>query len=89
MDLDDVEVSTVLGKLRVRVGGSGPAILFWPTLIMDGSMWTWTAQAEHFGVDHRVVLVDSPGHGCSEALTRPFTCWRTTLCAVTSSTRRT
>jgi 3-oxoadipate enol-lactonase len=80
VDLDDVRVPTVLGLLRVRVGGNGPAILCWPSLIMDGSMWT--AQAEHFGADHRVVLVDSPGHGDSSALTRPFTFEECARCVV-------
>ena len=33
-------VPSVLGELHVRVGGDGPAILFWPSLLMDGTMWT-------------------------------------------------
>lgn len=68
--LEDRYVDTVLGRLRLRVGGQGPAILFWPSLLMDGSMWL--AQAEHFLPRHRVVLIDSPGHGASEPLTRMF-----------------
>lgn len=53
------------------VGGAGPAILFWPSLLMSSSMWT--AQAGHFGDRFQVILVDPPGHGDSEALQRTFT----------------
>ncbi len=45
--------------------------MFWPSLLMTGEMWT--AQAEHFGNDHQVILVDPPGHGGSEKLTQSFT----------------
>jgi 3-oxoadipate enol-lactonase len=78
--LEDRQVDTVLGRLRVRVGGSGPALLFWPSLIMDGEMWL--AQAAHFAPRHRVVLVDSPGHGGSEALRRQFTFGECVQCIV-------
>lgn len=70
-DLKSRHIDTVLGRLRVRVGGSGPALLFWPSLIMDGDMWL--DQARHFIPRYRVVLVDSPGHGGSESLRRLFT----------------
>lgn len=70
LELQDVYVDTVLGRLRLRVAGAGPAILFWPSLLMDGGMWQ--AQAQHFARRHRVVLIDSPGHGLSEPLTRMF-----------------
>ena len=64
-------VDTTLGRIRVQTAGSGPAIVFWPSLLMTGDMWR--AQAAHFAPHHRVVLVDSPGHGGSERLTAPFT----------------
>ncbi len=67
---EDRRVETVLGHLRLRIAGSGPVILFWPSLLMDGSMWV--AQAQHFAGRYRVVLIDSPGHGGSDALTRLF-----------------
>lgn len=66
---DRVRIATKLGQLSLRVPG-GAAILFWPSLLMTGDMWE--AQAEHFGGDRRVMLVDSPGHGKSEKLTAPF-----------------
>jgi 3-oxoadipate enol-lactonase len=64
-------IDTVLGRLRVRVRGTGEAMLFWPSLLMAGDMWA--AQADYFGEQRRVVLVDPPGHGESEKLTAPFT----------------
>lgn len=68
--MEDRFVETVLGRVRVRVTGTGDPIVFWPSLLMTGDMWS--AQAEHFGRDHRVILVDSPGHGESDRLTAPF-----------------
>jgi 3-oxoadipate enol-lactonase len=68
---EHVTVDTALGRLRVQTAGDGDAILFWPSLLMTGDMWS--AQAEHFAVRHRVVLIDPPGHGESQALTGTFT----------------
>jgi 3-oxoadipate enol-lactonase len=64
-------VDTALGRIGVQVRGSGDALMFWPSLLMTGDMWS--AQAEHFGDRCRVVLVDPPGHGQSEKLTGMFT----------------
>jgi 3-oxoadipate enol-lactonase len=68
--VDDIGIDTALGRLRVRVRGSGEAMVFWPSLLMTGDMWA--AQAEYFGEQRRVILVDPPGHGGSERLTGPF-----------------
>jgi 3-oxoadipate enol-lactonase len=65
------EVDTVLGRVHVRTGGAGEAIMFWPSLLMTGDMWA--AQADHFGLGHQVILVDPPGFGESQKLTAPFT----------------
>ncbi|NYI44270.1 3-oxoadipate enol-lactonase [Nocardioides aromaticivorans] len=70
-DLVEQHVPTPLGRLRVQVGGEGPVMLFWPSLLMTGDLWL--GQAAHFSATHRVVLVDPPGHGGSEPLTAPFT----------------
>lgn len=64
-------IPTVLGEINVRLSGSGPAMVCWPSLLMDGRMWQ--AQAAHFGDRHRMLLIDPPGHGDSQALTRHFT----------------
>ena len=69
--MESLLVDTALGRLRVRSAGSGEALMFWPSLLMTGDMWR--AQAEHFGTGRRVLLVDPPGHGGSEKLSRPFT----------------
>lgn len=64
-------VDTALGKIRVQVSpGTGPAVLMWPSLLMTGDLWA--GQAARFGADHRVVLVDPPGHGGSEPLRAMF-----------------
>ena len=68
--LEKLSIPTKLGKIAVRVGGSGPAILFWPSLLMDGMMWE--PQAAHFAPKYKVILIDPPGHGESEALTKTF-----------------
>ncbi|MGZ0151242.1 alpha/beta fold hydrolase [Kribbella sp. WER1] len=67
----DRYVGTVLGRIRLRVDGSGPAMLCWPSLLMDGTVWS--AQAAHFKDRFQVILVDPPGHGASEPLAGPFT----------------
>ncbi|MEV6410018.1 alpha/beta fold hydrolase [Kribbella sp. NPDC051718] len=67
----DRYVDTVLGRIRLQVSGSGPAMLFWPSLLMDGGLWA--GQAAHFADRFQVVVVDPPGHGGSSPLTRTFT----------------
>jgi 3-oxoadipate enol-lactonase len=64
-------VDTALGKVRIRTSGTGEAIMFWPSLLMTGDMWS--SQADHFGSTRQVILVDPPGHGGSQKLTAPFT----------------
>ncbi|WP_350281208.1 alpha/beta hydrolase [Kribbella sp. HUAS MG21] len=68
--MQDRYVETVLGRIRLRVDGSGPAMLFWPSLLMDGTLWS--AQAAHFADRFQVILVDPPGHGGSAPLTGTF-----------------
>jgi 3-oxoadipate enol-lactonase len=69
--VDERQVATALGKVRVRTSGTGEAIMFWPSLLMTGDMWS--AQGDHFSTAHRVILVDPPGHGGSQKLDGPFT----------------
>lgn len=63
-------IRTRLGELYVEVDGAGDAILFWPSLLMDGSLWS--AQVAHFRATHTTVAIDPPGHGRSEPVTRTF-----------------
>jgi 3-oxoadipate enol-lactonase len=67
----DHDVPTTLGRLHVRTQGDGPAMVMWPSLLMDSSLWS--AQIEHFTDRFTVLAVDPPGHGASEPLTRGFT----------------
>lgn len=69
--MEDQYVETVLGRIRLRVSGSGPAILFWPSLLMDGTLWS--GQAPYFEGRYRVIRVDPPGHGGSSPLRSVFT----------------
>jgi 3-oxoadipate enol-lactonase len=61
-------VSTNFGQLLVRVGGNllGPTMVFWPSLLLDGSMWSH--QFEHYAPNFRIVLIDPPGIGGSAPL---------------------
>lgn len=61
-------IPTALGLINVREGGraDGPVMVCWPSLMMDGTMWRY--QYEHFAPAYRMVLIDNPGHGKSEAL---------------------
>jgi 3-oxoadipate enol-lactonase len=69
--VEEQQVDTALGKVRIRSSGTGPAMMFWPSLLMTGDMWA--AAAEHFSSRGQVILVDPPGHGGSEKLTASFT----------------
>jgi len=64
-------IKTSVGWINVRVGGNegGPAMVFWPSLMMEGSMWSY--QYEHYASEYRVVLIDSPGVGASDPLRKP------------------
>lgn len=68
--LHEQTVDTVLGRIRLQVGGSGAPIVFWPSLLMTGDMWHGVANEL---IDrHQVVLVDPPGQGGSQPLTDYF-----------------
>ena len=68
--LVDHDVPTVLGRIRVRTDGDGPAMVMWPSLLMDGNLWA--AQAAYFADRFTVLVVDPPGHGSSQPLTHGF-----------------
>ncbi len=60
-------VPTRLGRLAVRVLGEGPVTVLWPSMFVDSH--TWDALAELI-TGRTLLLVDGPGLGCSEPLTR-------------------
>jgi 3-oxoadipate enol-lactonase len=68
--LREQTVDTVLGRIRVQVGGSGSPIIFWPSLLMTGDMWHGVA--DNLIARRRVILVDPPGQGGSQSLTDYF-----------------
>ena len=68
--LREQTVDTVLGRIRLQVGGSGSPIVFWPSLLMTGDMWHGVAG--DLIARRQVVLVDPPGQGGSQPLTRLF-----------------
>jgi 3-oxoadipate enol-lactonase len=68
--LSERTVDTVLGRIRLQVGGSGSPIVLWPSLLMTGDMWHGVAAG--LIANHQVVLVDPPGQGGSQPLTDYF-----------------
>ncbi len=68
--LREQAVDTVLGRIRLQVGGSGSPIVFWPSLLMTGDMWHGVAG--NLIARRQVILVDPPGQGASQSLTDFF-----------------
>lgn len=65
-------LATRLGRLAVHMAGdSGPVLLFWPAVFSDSSIYR--AQVEALRGRCRLILIDGPGFGRSDAPTRPFT----------------
>ena len=64
-------ISTGLGPLHVEDRGTGPAVLAWPSLYCDAR--TLDRVVEDLANDHRVVVIDGPGHGGSAPRTSAFT----------------
>lgn len=63
-------VETVLGRVHVVIEGTGPPVVLWSSLLMDGRMWD--GQVERLRDRYRTIVVDPPGHGASEAVHRTF-----------------
>jgi 3-oxoadipate enol-lactonase len=65
-------VQTRLGKLAVHtVGQAGPHVVLWPAVFTDSSIYR--AQVAALRGRYRLVLIDGPGFGGSDAPTQPFT----------------
>ena len=58
-------IPTFLGPLYVDAAGSGPPVVMWPSLFCDGT--SLRRQADELVSDHRVLVVDPPGHGRTPA----------------------
>jgi 3-oxoadipate enol-lactonase len=78
--LREQTVDTVLGRIRLQVGGSGSPIVFWPSLLMTGDMWYGVAG--DLIARRQVVLVDPPGQGGSQPLTELFSFDECARCVV-------
>ena len=63
-------VTTSLGPLHVDETGSGSPVVMWPSLFCDGT--SLRPQAEELARDHRVLVVDPPGHGRTPAPSARF-----------------
>lgn len=61
-------IPTRLGALHVRILGSGPTVVCWPSMFVDGH--TFDQIAPELAADRRVVIVDGPGLGLSDPLRR-------------------
>ncbi|WP_083245722.1 alpha/beta fold hydrolase [Paraburkholderia nodosa] len=66
------KIPTAFGRVNVRIGGKqdGRTMVFWPSLMLDASMWSY--QFDHFAAGYHIVLIDPPGIGGSDALRRPI-----------------
>ncbi|WP_233835471.1 alpha/beta fold hydrolase [Paraburkholderia sp. ZP32-5] len=74
------KVLTEFGQVSIRTGGNenGRDMIFWPSLMLDASMWSY--QFDHFAPDYRVVLINPPGIGESDALRRPISVEESVAC---------
>lgn len=59
---------TSLGRVRARVVGEGPIALLWHGMFVDGS--SWDPVIPLLRGSRRLVVLDAPGYGSSDALTR-------------------
>ncbi len=69
--VEERQIQTRMGPLHVEVRGSGTAVVCWPSLYGDAR--TLDPIAEELGRDHRVVVIDGPGHGKSPPPAKPPT----------------
>lgn len=60
------DIPTVVGNLHVRIVGAGPVAVLWPSMFADSAMWDRIVPA--LSAERRLVLIDGPSHGWSDAL---------------------
>jgi hypothetical protein len=63
-------VDTLVGQLYVEERGAGAVLLCWPSLFCDSR--TLQPIIDEFARDHRVIVIDGPGHGKSGSSGRRF-----------------
>jgi pimeloyl-ACP methyl ester carboxylesterase len=68
---DSSLVHTSLGRLNVGQVGSGPPALLWHSLWVDSR--SWGPLVDSLGAHRRLVIIDGPGYGRSDAIHRDFT----------------
>lgn len=73
-------VPTRLGRLAVREYGAGAVAVLWHGMFVDSSSWSRVLAA--LAVHRRLVVVDGPGYGASDELTRVTTMTRCAEAAV-------
>jgi 3-oxoadipate enol-lactonase len=73
-------VQTEFGDIVVRIADDGgkPFMVFWPSLLLDSSMWS--RQVEHYAPGYRIVLIDPPGIGESAPLRHAITVNDSAVC---------
>lgn len=71
MKTETREIATKVGSLHVESTGTGRAVFCWPSLYCDAT--TLEPLVRDLARDHRVVVVDGPGHGRSGPSPGPFT----------------
>jgi pimeloyl-ACP methyl ester carboxylesterase len=64
-------VATGLGALQVQVCGTGPPAVLWHSLFVDST--TWHLLRDELAQDRRLIIIDGPCHGGSEATAHGFT----------------
>jgi pimeloyl-ACP methyl ester carboxylesterase len=68
MTTEGGKVDTRLGALHVRVVGDGPTTVLWPSMFVDSH--SWDRLLPLLPTTRRYVLIDGPGLGLSDPLTR-------------------
>ena len=63
-------IATRLGELHVRIAGEGPATVLWPSMFVDGATWD---RMLPLLPGRCLIVVDGPGLGRSDPLTRTST----------------
>jgi pimeloyl-ACP methyl ester carboxylesterase len=64
-------IETSLGSLRVEIAGAGPTAVLWHSLFLNNRQWDRVIPS--LCRERRLVMIEGPGHGMSEAAVERFT----------------